>query len=120
MVFTIAPVLKDDVIRTVADFRRKDLFDGRAFTATRAELKRGAETIVLEKTKGKDDADVWKACGKDVDSAKADDLLTKVTGLRAASFEEQAHPSLKSPALVVTVSFGENKQETVTFGAIGH
>ena len=119
MVFTIAPVLKDDVIRTVADFRRKDLFDGRAFTATRAELKRGTETVVLEKSKGKDGADVWKSSGKDVDSAKADDLLTKVTGLRAASFEEQAHPSLKSPALVVTVSFGENKQETVTFARSG-
>ena len=119
MVFTVAPVLKDDVIRTVADFRRKDLFDGRAFTATRAELKRGTETVVLEKTKGKDGADVWKSSGKDVDSAKADDLLTKVTGLRAASFEEQAHPSLKSPALVVTVSFGENKQETVTFARSG-
>jgi hypothetical protein len=116
MVFTIAPVLKDDVIRTVNDFRRKDLFDGRAFTATRAELKRGAETIVLEKSKGKDNMDVWKSSGKDVDAAKVDDLLTKVTGLRAASFEDKPHPSLKTPALVVTVAFGENKQETVTFG----
>ena len=92
MVFTIAPVLKDDVIRTVSDFRRKDLFDGRAFTATRAELKRGAETIVLEKSKGKDNMDVWKSSGKDVDAAKVDDLLTKVTGLRAASFEDKPHP----------------------------
>ena len=97
MVFTIAPVLKDDVIRTVADFRRKDLFDGRAFTATRAEFKRGAETIVLEKSKGKDNMDVWKAGGKDVDSAKVDDLLTKVTGLRAASFEDQATHRSRSP-----------------------
>jgi hypothetical protein len=55
MVFTIAPILKEDVIRTVADFRRKDLFDGRAFTATRVELERGDETVLLEKTKGKDD-----------------------------------------------------------------
>jgi Domain of unknown function (DUF4340) len=116
MVFTIAPVLKDDVIRTVNDLRRKDLFDGRGFTATRAELKRGAETIVLEKSKGKDNMDVWKSSGKDVDAAKVDDLLTKVTGLRAASFEDKPHPSLKTPALVVTVAFGENKQETVTFG----
>jgi Domain of unknown function (DUF4340) len=119
LVFTIAPVLKDDVIRTVADFRRKDLFDGRAFTATKAELKRGAETITLEKSKGKDNMDVWKAGGKDVDSAKADDLLSKVTALRAASFEDQANASLKSPALVVTVTFAENKQETVTFGRMG-
>jgi len=119
LVFTIAPVLKDDVIRTVADFRRKDLFDGRAFTATKVEFKRGAETITLEKSKGKDNMDVWKAGGKDVDSAKADDLLSKVTALRAASFEDQANASLKSPALVVTVTFAENKQETVTFGRMG-
>jgi len=119
MVFTIAPVLKDDVIRTVADFRRKDLFDGRAFTATKAEFKRGAETITLEKSKGKDSVDVWKAGGKDVDSAKADDLLSKVTGLRAASFEDQPNASLKSPALVVTVTYAENKTETVTFGRMG-
>jgi len=119
MVFTIAPVLKDDVIRTVADFRRKDLFDGRAFTATRAELKRGAETIVLEKSKGKDNMDVWKSSGKDVDATKVDDLLTKLTGLRAASFEDKPDPSLKTPALVVIVAFGENKQETVTFGRSG-
>ena len=119
LVFTIAPVLKDDVIRTVADFRRKDLFDGRAFTTTKAEFKRGAETIVLEKSKGKDDMDVWKAGGKDVDAAKADDLLSKVTGLRAASFEDKPHPSLNSPALTVNITYGENKQETVTFGRMG-
>jgi hypothetical protein len=119
MVFTVAPVLKDDVIRTAADFRRKDLFDGRAFTATKAEFKRGAETVALEKSKGKDDMDVWKSSGKDVDAMKADDLLTKVTGLRAASFEDKPHPSLKSPALVVSVTYGENKQETVTFARSG-
>ena len=119
LVFTIAPILKEDVIRTVAEFRRKDLFDGRAFTASKAEFRRGGETVTLEKTKGKDSVDVWKAGGKDVDSAKADDLLSKVTGLRAASFEEQVNPSLKSPALVVTVTYGENKQETVTFGRMG-
>ena len=119
LVFTIAPVLKDDVIRSVAEFRRKDLFDSRAFTATKAEIKRGAETIVLEKSKGKDSVDVWKAGGKDVDSAKADDLISKLTGLRAASFEDQPHASLKSPALVVTVQFGENKTETVTLARAG-
>jgi hypothetical protein len=119
LVFTIAPILKEDVIRSVAEFRRKDLFDGRAFTATKAEFKRGADTVTLEKTKGKDNLDVWKAGGKDVDSAKADDLLTKVTALRAASFEDTPHPSLKSPALTVTITYAENKQETVTIGRMG-
>ena len=119
IIFTVAPILREDVMRSVSDFRRKDLFDGRAFTATKVELKRGAETIVLEKSKGKDDADVWRSSGKDIDSAKAEDLMTKLTGLRAASFEDGTHASLKSPALVATVHFGENKQETVTIGRSG-
>jgi hypothetical protein len=119
IVFTIAPILREDVIRNVNDFRRKDLFDSRAFTTAKMEIKRGAETIVLEKSKGKDNADVWKSSGKDIDSAKADDLVTKLTALRAASFEDQPHASLKAPALVVNVQFGENKQETVTFGRSG-
>ena len=120
LVFTIAPVLKDDVIRTVAEFRRKDLFDGRAFTATKAEFKRGAETITLEKSKGKDNMDVWKAGGKDVDSAKADDLLSKVTGSAGSVVRGSGQPfpqdhqrsSSRSPS-------AENKQETVTFGRMG-
>ncbi len=119
VVFTIAPILREDVLRGISEFRRKDLFDGRAFTATRVEIKRGAETITLEKSKGKDNADVWKSSGKDIDSAKADDLLTKLTALRAASFEDRPHASLKAPALVATVHFGENKQETVTIGRSG-
>ena len=119
VIFTIAPILREDVMRSVNEFRRKDLFDGRAFTATKVEIKRGAETITLEKSKGKDNADVWKSSGKDIDSAKADDLLTKLTALRAVSFENQPHASLKSPALVATVHFAENKQETVTIGRSG-
>ena len=119
IVFTIAPILREDVMRSVSDFRRKDLFDARAFTATRLEVKRGEETLVLEKSKGKDDVDVWQMSGKDIDSAKADDLLTKLTALRAASFEDRPPASLKSPALVATVHFGENKQETVTIARSG-
>ena len=117
MVFTVAPTLKTDVIKPVSDFRRKDLFDARAFTTTHIEFKRGSETIVLDKSKGKDDADVWKnGSGKDVETDKAEDLVNRVTGLRGSSFEEQTHASLKSPALVVTVRSNDNKTETVTFG----
>lgn len=119
MIFTVAPILKDDVIRTVADFRRKDLFDGRSFTTNRAEFTRGADTVTLEKTKGKDNADVWRIGGKDVDATKAEDLLSKVTGLRADSFQDATHASLKSPALVVTVTYDDKKTETVSFGRAG-
>jgi hypothetical protein len=117
MVFTVAPTLTTDVVKPVADFRRKDLFDARAFTTTRIELKRGSETFVLEKSKGKDDKDVWKnGAGKEIDAQKAEDLVNRVTGLRASSFDNQAHVSLKTPALVATVRTNDNKTETVTFG----
>lgn len=120
MVFTVAPTVKDDVIKKISDFRRKDLFDGRSFTISHAEFKRGAETIVLDKSKGKDGKDVWKnGAGKDVDVMKAEDALNKVSGLRATSFEDKPDASLKTPALVVTLKYGENKTETVTFGRSG-
>jgi hypothetical protein len=120
MVFTVAPTIKTDVIKPVADLRRKDLFDARAFTATHIEFKRGSETIVLDKSKGKDENDVWKnGAGKDVETQKAEDLVNRITGLRAGSFENQAHASLRSPALVVTVRSNDNKTETVTFGRSG-
>ncbi len=122
MVFTVAPTLHTDVIKPVGDFRRKDLFDFRAFTATRIELRRGTETLTFEKstTKGaaakdgaaaKEDSVVWKnAAGKDVDAMKIDDLLTKVSNLRAQSFEDKAHPSLSSPVLTVVATFGSASQ----------
>jgi hypothetical protein len=113
------------VVKKVEDFRRKDLFDARSFTITHIEVTRGSDKIVLDKSKSKDEKtkqekDVWKnAAGKDVDTMKAEDLLNKITGLRAASFEEKTHPSLKTPALVVTTRFGDNKTETVTFARSG-
>lgn len=119
LVFTVAPALSGDVIRSAADFRRKDLFDSRSFNAARVELTRGAQTMTLEKTKGKDEADVWQLDGKDVDSATVEDLLSKLTGLRAESFDSQAPAALKTPALVAAVTFDDKKQETVTFGRSG-
>ena len=120
MVFTIAPTLQADVLKPPADYRRKDLFDARSFTVTRAEFKRGAETIALEKAKGADGKETWKnAAGATVDSAKVEDLLSRITALRADSFEPAAHPSLKTPALSVDVRYDGGKTESVTFGRAG-
>jgi hypothetical protein len=120
MVFTVPPTLKTDVIKPVSEFRRKDLFDARAFTTTHIEFRRGSETIVLDKSKGKDDKEIWKnSAGKEVDLQQAEDLVNRVTSLRASSFENQVHASLKTPALVVTVRSNDNKTETVSFGRTG-
>jgi hypothetical protein len=120
MVFTVAPTLYTDLIRDVQDFRRKDLFDLRSFTATRVEFRRGSETIVLEKTAGADGTDVWRSAGTDVDAMKADDLLTKLSSLRAESFAPAPNPALKTPVLTVIAQFGDDKKtEQVTFARAG-
>lgn len=120
MVFTVAPTLYTDLIRDVQDFRRKDLFDLRSFTAARVEFRRGSETMVLEKMKAADGKEVWRSAGKDIDAMNADDLLTKVSSLRGESFEAAASPALKTPVLTVIAQFGDDKRtEQVTFGRAG-
>jgi len=120
LVFTIAPTINTDVFKPIADLRRKDLFDARSFTATRVEFHRGQETMAFEKSKGKDDKEIWKnAAGKEVDAAKLDDLLGRITGLRADSFDATAPAALKMPILSVTVRAEDGKMETVTFARDG-
>ena len=119
MVFTVAPTLYTDLVRDLAEFRRKDLFDSRSFTATHVEFKRGAETVTLNKTKNKDGSEEWKNGDKLIHAMKVEDLLSKVSGLRAESFETAMNPALKNPTLVVTIRFDENKMEQVTFARAG-
>ncbi len=120
MVFTVAPTVYTDVIRDLVEFRRKDLFDARSFTATHVEFKRGAETIALNKTKNADGSEQWKnAAGKQIDARKVEEFLSMVTGLRAESFESTSSAALKSPALIVAIQFDEKKMEQVTFAKAG-
>jgi hypothetical protein len=120
-VFTIEKALMTDLSKQVGDFRRKDVFDFRSFTANRVELRRESGTQTFEKTKGADGKEVWRdTAGKTPDTAKVEELLTNLTNLRAQSFEAAAHPSLKMPALTAVVQFDDGKKtETVTFGRAG-
>lgn len=119
MIFTVAPTLRTDVLKDVSEFRRKDLFDSRSFTATRVELRRGASVTILEKSKV-EDRDVWKdAEGRELETDKVDDLLAKLTNLRAQSFEPGTHAALRSPVLTAAVRFGDGSTETVAFGRAG-
>ncbi len=118
MVFTVAPILVTDVAKDLSEFRRKDVFDFRSFNADRVEFNRGSTTQVFEKKKEKD-KDVWKnSSGANVDMAKIEDLLTKVSGLRASSFEATAPAALKTPVLTVKTDFG-GQSEMVTIAKAG-
>lgn len=114
-VFTVEQSLATELEKDLVEFRRKDMFDARSFTASRVEVRRGDETLTFETTTV-DGNDVWRnAAGQDVDRAKVDDLLTRLSNLRAQSFEAAPHASLKTPALTATIRF-DDRTETVTFG----
>jgi len=121
IVFTIAATAAADLEKDTGALRRKDMFDGRSFNATRVELKRGGETVSFDKSKGKDGKDVWKnAAGKDVDAAKVEDMLTKLSNVRAQLFQDRVDPVLKMPTLVATLKLDNNMMETVTFARSGN
>jgi len=120
MVFTIPQATAVDLQKDAGMFRRKDMFDGRSFNASRVELHRGAETLTFARSKDKDGKDVWKnAAGTVVDTAKVEDMLTKLSNIRAQLFQERVDPALKMPTLVATVSMDNGKTETVTFARQG-
>ena len=120
MVFTIPQATAVDLEKGADMFRRKDLFDGRSFNSSRVELHRGAEALTFEHSKDKDGKDVWKnAAGKVVDSAKVEDVLMKLSNIRAQSFQDRVDPALKMPALLATVRMDNGKTETVAFAKQG-
>lgn len=121
MVFTIEPSLIAEISKPTADFRRKDIFDVRGFTATTLELRRPDGTQIFEKSEGGDGQQVWKdAAGKVIDATTMDTLVTRLASIRADTFEETVHPSLKTPVLTVVATFDNgNRTETLTFGRAG-
>lgn len=121
MVFTIPQATAVDLQKGADMFRRKDMFDARSFNSSRVELHRGGETLTFEHTKDKDGKDAWKnAAGTAVDTAKVEDMLTKLSNIRAQLFQDRVDPALKMPTLVATVKMDNGKTETITFARQGN
>jgi hypothetical protein len=118
-VVTVESALMDDLKKSADDYRRKDLFEFRAYNANRVELKRGNDVVVFERVKGQGEnpQDKWRRVSPnpaDADRDKVDALLAKIANMRASSFVD-AKGGL-SPALEVHVKFDDNKkEERVTF-----
>jgi hypothetical protein len=114
-----------DFEKPAADFRRKDTFDFRTFNLDKVEITRDGATVVLErlKGKGKDGADAWRnaTAGKDLDAAKVEAFLTKLSGTRAQSFAAPADKTgLDAPAVTIKATFDDGKKsETVRIGRVG-
>lgn len=124
-VVTAPADLFTDLEKGAAEYRRKDVFEFRAFNLDRLEVERGGTTLVLErlKGKGKDGADAWQNANtkKELDAAKVESFLTKLAGTRAQSFADPAIATgLSAPAATFKATFDEGrKNETVTIGRVG-
>ena len=124
-VFTVEASILDDLKADAGAYVQKDIFDARAFNATRIEITRGTATQVIEKTKGpnKDgkEEEKWRQTApsaKDLETASVDALLSSLTAARAESILPDM-PSGGKPEAIFALTFDDGKQERVTFYRTG-
>ena len=124
-VVTIDASLLDDLKKAPTEYRQKDLFDARAFNATRLEFVRNGVTTAFEKVKGKNkdgqEQETWKQvspAAKDADQTKVDSLISAVTQARATTFvDAPAKTAMDKPELTIAITSNDGKRkESVTIG----
>lgn len=136
LVFTIDPTLATDLRKGVDDYRDKDLFEFRPFNAARLKITRGAESYEFQKVAGQGEGatEKWQrlpteasakagltaSAPTDIEGAKMDELLNKLSALRAQSFSGSTDSTgLQQPALIVDVSYEGDKFERVRVSRSG-
>ncbi len=125
MVFTVDPAFATELLKDAGEYRRKELFEFKAFSATELVLTRGADVVTLKKVKGTGEnaTDTWTVTAggatRDAEQAKVDDLMAKVSNLRAESFVAAAPPAAAAPVLKVKATFDESKTEDGAIGRAG-
>jgi len=116
-IFTIQLPAADDLRKKVEDYRARDMFDMRAFTANRIEITRNGKTTAFEKVKATDAnaADVWKKVSPvaaDADKEKFPAFVAALADIRAMSFaDSKARTGLDAPAATIVVKFDDGKKE---------
>jgi hypothetical protein len=124
MVFAVDATLAADVRKGVDDYRRKQLFEFRTFSARKLEVTRGSDTSTLTKVagSGENPVDKWTlATGgatRDAETAKVEDLLNRLSSLVADQFLAAA-PAGAAPLLKVIAEFDENKKEEASLARAG-
>jgi hypothetical protein len=123
LIFTVESSIWNDLKKDPSEYRQKDLFDARAFNATRVELTRGSDTFLFEKKTEKDkegkDVEKWRQVApsqKDADADKIASLLSTLTGARATSFVDKAGAAKPELSVVLTA---DGRQERVAFSRSG-
>ena len=124
MVFTVEAALATDLKKKADDYRPRDLFEFKPFSATRIDITRGAATVAFEKAKGKDGTEKWRQVGqiKDLDQAKLDALLSSLSSITVDKYvDAKTKTGLGTPVAVVVAKSDDGKrEERVTFGKVGN
>jgi len=131
LVFTVDTTLQGDLTKAFDDYRKKELFELRAFYVNKIravlDAPGGPKTYEFEKVKADKptEGDTWKVtrvggASHTANAVAMDDLLTKLVALKAESFvDPKSKTGLDKPALVVSASYDEGKFERVRFGQVG-
>ena len=126
MVVTVENSLLDDVKKGPDDYRRKDLFEFRAYNANHVEITHNGQTAVFDRVKSDKEGtpDKWRRVSPnagDVDKDKFEAFLAKLANMRADKFVSSATGTgLDKPAMTVAVKFDDGKkEERVSFGQAG-
>lgn len=127
-VFTVEASLLTDLKKASGDFRVKDVFAFKSFTAETLEITRDGKTTAFAKSKapGTDTTvpDVWKETkpeAKDVNQTAITDLLNTLSSIRAEKFIDKA-PTSGEEVIVAARSVGGTSSsidERVTFRKVG-
>ncbi len=126
-VMTLDASFFEEFKKSADDYRRKDIFEFRAFSADRLEITRqGQMAIVFEKVKAqaKDAQDAWRRMSPnagDVDKMKMETFFAKLENTRASSFvDSTAKTGLDKPLVTVYAKFDDGKkEERIPFGRVG-
>ena len=116
-IFTIQKTAADDLMKQADDYRRKEMFDMRAFTATRVEITSNGKTTAFDKVKGTGETpqDTWKRAspaGADPDKDKFQAFVAALADIRAMSFvDAKTKTGLDAPVATIVVKFDEGKKE---------
>ncbi len=126
IVFTVDAALFDEFNRDIDTYRKKELFDFQPFNANGITVTRDGEIYRFEKGSDNDDnsansnEQLWQQVEPDqkvIEALAFDDLLSKLSGLRAESFVNgRDNTGLNIPLATFTVTYGNEQQETVTIG----
>ena len=126
LVFTVDESLVTELEQGVDQYRRKNLFAFRPFNATALELDRDGEHWAFEQVEAttNGETNLWRRTASDagdVETSAMDDLLAKLSNLRAESFvASRDGTGLDEPAATILVTFDEDgKQERVVVGRLG-